>query len=790
MIEDMKPDLIFITETWLHPDIKNAEVMLSGFSDPIRKDRTGRRGGGCIMYAKQGLTLREEVIVGSEDTASVWATLFGGNGSKTTIGLCYVPPNDREADVKLHHIYREVCRENKQCVIIGDFNHRTIDWDIPRAEHADQEFLEAVQDCYLTQHVREPTRGENILDLILITEEHMIEDTTILPPLSNSDHNVISFSLIVEERLSDDSTVRIVGYNKADWEGIRDVLGRVEWDEWLTDKATTEENLETFTNILESACKGIPTRKKTRRKRSVWMNRKARKAIRKKTKTWKKYRQTGNAEDHDRYRKALYMATKTVKTAKGDFEIKFAAEIKNDSKSFFSYARSKLRTKEQIGPLRDTNGNLIEEPKLMAILLNEFFSSVFTTEDLTNIPSLECQVELMADITIGAAEVQRKLQDLRTGKAPGADLVHPRLLKELAVQVAYPLAIIFQQSIAQSRVPQQWRTANVIPIFKKGSKRDAANYRPISLTSHIGKLLERIIRDHILRHLDSKQLIKPSQHGFLPGRSCQTNLLEFLERVTDDTDRGNNTDVAYLDFAKAFDKVPHARLLVKLKALGVNNQVSSWIEAWLRHRRQRVVVGGEEFDWSAVSSGVPQGSILGPILFIVYINDLDEKMTSTVLKFADDTKISSNSQQELQRDLDTAVEWAKTWQIQFDTNKCKVMHVGHRNERTIYNMGNHRLEEVEEEKDLGVLIHRTLSVSNNCDVAVKKADQMAGHIYRPVTHKSVHTVVPLYKALVRPHLEYCSLVWSPYLKKDILSIEKVQRRVTKMIPSISALTYE
>ena len=128
--------------------------------------------------------------------------------------------------------------------------------------------------------------------------------------------------------------------------------------------------------------------------------------------------------------------------------------------------------------------------------------------------------------------------------------------------------------------------------------------------------------------------------------------------------------------------------------------------------------------------------------------------------------------------------------MQFNTNKCKVMHVGHRNERAIYNMGNHRLEEVEGEKDLGVLIHRTLSVSNNCAGAVKKANQMAGHIYITVTHKSVQTVVPLYKALVIPHLEYCSLVWSPYLKKDILSIEKVQQRMTQMIPSISVLTYE
>ena len=169
------------------------------------------------MYAKQRLMLREENIVGSEDTESVWATLLSGNGSKTTIGLGVMSHRmtDRESDVKLHRIYREVC----------DFNHRTIDWDIPRVEHAEQEFLEAVQDSYLTLNVREPTRWENILNLILSTEEHMTEDTTILPPLSNSDHNVISFSLIVEERLSENSTIKIVDYNKADWEGIRDALG-------------------------------------------------------------------------------------------------------------------------------------------------------------------------------------------------------------------------------------------------------------------------------------------------------------------------------------------------------------------------------------------------------------------------------------------------------------------------------------------------------------------------------------------------------------------------------------
>ena len=200
--------------------------------------------------------------------------------------------------------------------------------------------------------------------------------------------------------------------------------------------------------------------------------------------------------------------------------------------------------------------------------------------------------------------------------------------------------------------------------------------------------------------------------------------MEFFERVTEsNTDRGNNTDIAYLDFTKAFDKVPHPRLLVKLKALGVNDQVSSWIEAWLRDRRQRVVVSGETSVWSAVSSGVPRGSILGPLLCIVYINDLYEKIKSTVLKFADDTNSAAIVSKNYN---DTSTQ---RWNgHKRGRCECKVMHVGHRNERAIYNMGNHRLEEVEEEKDLGVLIQLALSVGNNCAVAVKKANQMAGHM--------------------------------------------------------------
>ena len=388
-----------------------------------------------------------------------------------------------------------------------------------------------------------------------------------------------------------------------------------------------------------------------------------------------------------------------------------------------------------------------------------------------------------------------RLLKLRADKAPGPDCIQPRMLKELAEHLATAIATIFQQSLDESEVSDDGREANVVPLFQKGSKRDPANYRPISLTSQLGKVMESIIRDRILEHIERHCLIHPSQRGFLSGRSCQSNLLEYLENVTKEVDNYNSVDVAYLDFAKAFDKVPHERLLMKIKALGIHEKARLWIAAWLRDRRQRVVVNGEMSAWTSVTSGVPQGSILGPLLFLVFIDDLDRGMKSSVLKFADDTKLFNrvnglDDRDVLQRDLELATEWAGKWQMEFNVKKCKNMHIGPKNRQADYVMGDHTLGMVEEEKDLGVYMHNSLSVSHMCAKAVRRGNQMASYIYRTITHKSIATVVPLYKALVRPHLEYCAQVWSPYMKKDIASIERVQRRVTRMIPSISRLNYE
>ena len=249
-----------------------------------------------------------------------------------------------------------------------------------------------------------------------------------------------------------------------------------------------------------------------------------------------------------------------------------------------------------------------------------------------------------------------------------------------------------QTGMTPGIVPLEWKEANIIPLFKKGSRNKSVNDRPVSLTSVICKLLETIIRDHMMDFLLKHRLINHSQHGFLKARSCLTNLLCFFEEIAKWMDEGSPVDIIYLDFQKAFDKVPHQRLILKLKSHGMGNSRINWVEQWLTDRRQRVVVDEEVSSWKSVLSGVPQGSVLGPILFLVYIDDLEEGVTGNILKFADDTKLFRKTKeiedkQKLQDDIDKLVRWSEKWQMLFNVGKCKCLHTGPGNTGLNYEMG-------------------------------------------------------------------------------------------------------
>ncbi|CAM5149037.1 unnamed protein product [Natator depressus] len=431
----------------------------------------------------------------------------------------------------------------------------------------------------------------------------------------------------------------------------------------------------------------------------------------------------------------------------------------------------------------------------MAQYLNKYFASVFNeaNERLSDNGRMTNGKEDM-EVDITTSEVEAKFEQLNGTKSGAPDNLHPRILKELTHEIANPLAKNVNESVNSGAVPHDWRIANIVPIFKKGKKRDLGNYRPVSLTSVVCKVLEKNLKEKVVKDIAVNGNWDKIHHGFTKGRSFQTDLISF-KNVTDFLDKGNAVDLIYLDFSKAFDMVPHGELLAKLEKMGINMKIERWIRNWLKGRLQRVTLKGDLSGWKEVTSGVPQGLVLGPILFNLFITDHSTKRGNVLIKFADDTKLggianTETDQDIIQKYLDDLVNWSNSNRMKFNNEKCKVMHLGINNKNFCYKLETHHLEVTEEEKDLRVLVDHRMTMSHQCDMAVKKANAVLGCIRRGISSRDKEVLVPLYKVLVRPHLEYCAQFWSPMFKKDEFKLQQVQRRATRMIQGMENLSYE
>ena len=290
--------------------------------------------------------------------------------------------------------------------------------------------------------------------------------------------------------------------------------------------------------------------------------------------------------------------------------------------------------------------------------------------------------------------------------------------------------------------------------------------------------------------MEVNDLFANEQHGFVPKRDCMTNLLIAMEKWTQVIEDGGNIDIIYTDFAKAFDSVPHKRLLTKIESLGIRGDILQWIKAFLVGRKQKVCVDGVHSSWNPVKSGIPQGSVLGPLLFVIYINDMPTKIKSLCLLFADDAKIYNENSNVLQEDMKKLSEWSYKWQLPFNIKKCKSLHIGGKNNHHLYTMNDQELDQVTEEKDLGIIIDENFKFYKHTAAAAKKANFILGLIKRSFASLDSNILPLLYKALVRPHLEYGNLIWGPHFKGDQIKLEKIQRRATKLVPGIKDLTYE
>ena len=815
-VANANPHVIGVTEVKpKHARFKlsPAELKIYGYNLLHNSLDNGNGERGCALYIRS--TMESQCVQFKSDFSDcVWAKINMIGDDTLLIGCMYRSPNSTvEKNAALRKLLVEASNlKYSHLLVMGDFNFPRIDWNSwstpgRREEDEDARFIESVRDGYPYQHVLQPTRvrGEqkpSLIDLILSNEDGMVSDLEVQSPIGKSDHGVLSFKFHCYNIQLVDAPPKFL-FNKGRYDRMKEDIGKVKWEQVVNEDDHVNKQWKNFSDIIkENMDKHIPKRKIVpgrKKKHLTPLDKNAVKKIKKKHRAWTRFMESRESKHYQIYCQLRNKVRSITRKSRILHEKAIAAEAKSNPKKFWNFAKSQTKVKETISNLKTKNATTSTDEEKAEVLLEQF-TSVFTEDPPGDVPGfdkreVEFEVPLL---TITQDMVYKKLDSINKTKSAGPDEIHPRVYYELRDVITTPLTTLFNSSLSQKEIPDDWRLANISPIFKKGKKEIPSNYRPVSLTCIASKILESFVRDHIITHMKINRLLSNRQFGFLSGRSTVLQLLKVLDNWTELLNEKSRPgiDAIYMDFQKAFDKVPHQRLLHKMSGYGFDGQMQDWVSAFLRDRKHRVVVNGKVSSQANVLSGIPQGSVLGPILFVLYINDLPNTVQNEVFLFADDTKIYSrisniSDANSLQQDLISLQAWSDTWLLPFHPDKCKVLRLGRRLDPPYqYEINDTLLAHVKSEKDLGVTIDNDLKFREHIDEKVNKANSMMGIIRRSFKHLDTDTFCKLYKGLVRPNLEYAATVWSPHLKGDIRKLESVQRRATKQLNDFKNLDYD
>ena len=808
LVLERNPAVIGISETWLHEGIQDAEVSLPGMYS-YRKDRSSSKGGGIILYVAQHLNPEQVTDLQLNGCPeSVWVSFKHESSTVTLTGVIYRPPNSTasEDDSILASINRAAELGHANILIMGDFNLPAIDFVMHNAagpaDSMQVRFLELCTELGLVEHVKAPTRwsSEGLpsrLDYVLTNDPLLVDKIEVLDPLGKSDHATIMFTFLVCTTKKIDPLLTGRNFYRVDYEVFNSALAALPWTEDIGGTSVDDLWHELLTNVDSTIQALVPRRKvKTQSGKRTWLRSRTKKLISQKRSLWNRFQMTQMPDDFEAYKKLRNRCTTLQRADKRLFQLQLCEKAKENPKVLFRHIAQTRSVTAGITTIKvgDTESNSNTEA---AEALAAHFETVFVSDPMCE-PSHRLHstntTSTLADIRFDRDAVESKLRNLRPNISPGPDNIPAILLRNCAGVLSAPLAQLFTVSMDTGKLPCDWKASIITPIYKSGSRTKPENYRPVALLSLLSKVMESIIDDGIRKFLNISNFLTPEQHGFRKGRSCLTNLLSATDDWSKEADSGNSVDVIFLDFSKAFDKVPHSRLFEKLENCGITGRLLSWLKDYLTDRSYQVRVNRELSSHHPVLSGVPQGSILGPLLFILYINDLAGVLSTKCLLYADDVKIWRCIRREedrviLQQNLNAIGQWGIENGLPLNQSKCHVVHVRGATDRRYY-LNSVPLTVVEQEVDLGSVLSNRPTFSQNCARLVKRGSLVQGLIHRNLGKLDPECFKTLFCSYVRPHLEYNIQACPPTLVRDIKALEAVQRRATKRVIGLSQLSYE
>ena len=788
-------DIITLSETFLTSNILSEDLKLQGYQEIVRRDRP-THGGGLAVYIREGLSFKRLVNNESGDIEQIWLQLITAEG-KLLMCVTYRPPGQDEywnlletniEQTKLDH------SSVKYYMILGDLNA-----DFKTKDGTCLNELCIVNNFHIL--IKEATRitpqSQSVLDQILVNMPNFVRNSCVLPPAGYSDHCTVGVELNFRINFDQAYTRHMWFYKKANFEGFRNMLLHTDWS-YCFDTHDVNTACDRWTSkFLDIAKTYIPNKDVLVRPRDTpWYSNKLRLFKRKVHRLFNIMKRNPSQHNYDRYVSVRNEYKQSLEASHRKYESDLADSLtaSRNTKQWWSTVKSMLgRGADDSYPPMNNNGTYVTDNIDKASLFNSFFLKHCKLDtSKAQLPDLHYKTDLrVSDIIVNENEVLDQIKCLDIGKSTGHDGISPRMLKEAGHTIVHSLTHLFNMSMKYGSFPDTWKKANVIPIFKKGDKDNANNYRPISVLPIISKIFERIIFKHVYNHLHVNRLISKHQSGFQPNESTVNQLAFMYHEFSEALDRKKDVRIVFCDVSKAFDKVWHLGIIFKLKQLGIDGILLDWFTDYLKNRKQRVVIKGKCSEWGTIEAGVPQGSVLGPLLFIVYINDLADVVNCNIKMFADDTclyvKIDDKSQAnektaELNRNLSSLATWANQWLVTFNPTKTKCMTIS--NKKVVYPdvcFNNTVLENVTCHKHLGININNNLKWTKHIDHILSNASRMLDvslKLQYKLDRKSLETI---YVSFIRPKLEYGCQIWDDCSIQDKDRLENFQIKAARLV---------